>query len=508
MDDYYYSGQKAVVCNWQTGETKQMDISNVISFCRDNYGQLLFYAYDDIGGYYFTSYQEETETFGEKRYNNIGFADSFDYNDEKKEIIYSKYSEQSIKADVEATGETSELLPEALTASGNDIQYQKGFTYILNSINSSLYRVNNKKVLKENKSIVLYLPHYIQDNPLGCGYKMKIETLTEEEFALAILAGDSDFDLCMMGSDDVFSRSIRDKNAYYPLNEVPGVKEYLERCFPYIKQAAAAGNGEIWMLPIAVNASEIIYHEQNCANNGIDIGNVSTHKELADIAGQLYRKESNRDKYSLNRYMLAGDMIDQYNTFYAIKNNQANFDTPLFRNIMKSVKEEIYPEDEALNTWIYSPASVYPEPFYQSYLFQLSSYRYYVAGEDGFDSLRARGLPDINAEMDNPNVVACTFLCVNPNSENLEDTLKYISDLSYAMQEQTDTYMLKDIGLYTNSESNIIKDLYGIYEDGAISFSLSYEMFWDDYLKYMNNEISLEECIDELQRKTNAYLNE
>ena len=47
----------------------------------------------------------------------------------------------------------------------------------------------------------------------------------------------------------------------------------------------------------------------------------------------------------------------------------------------------------------------------------------------------------------------CIFLCVNPNSENLKNTLSYISNLCLYMMQQ------KDNPLNKNSES-VLKEIY------------------------------------------------
>ena len=61
----------------------------------------------------------------------------------------------------------------------------------------------------------------------------------------------------------------------------------------------------------------------------------------------------------------------------------------------------------------------------------------------------------------------CIFLCVNPNSENLKNTLSYISNLCLYMMQQ------KDNPLNKNSES-VLKE---IYKNGAVVFEMPSNVF-------------------------------
>ena len=92
----------------------------------------------------------------------------------------------------------------------------------------------------------------------------------------------------------------------------------------------------------------------------------------------------------------------------------------------------------------------------------------------------------------------CIFLCVNPNSENLKNTLSYISNLCLYMMQQ------KDNPLNKNSES-VLKE---IYKNGAVVFEMPSNVFWDCYLSYNAGQMEYSDMVKELERKVNTYLNE
>lgn len=50
--------------------------------------------------------------------------------------------------------------------------------------------------------------------------------------------------------------------------------------------------------------------------------------------------------------------------------------------------------------------------------------------------------------------------------------------------------------------------MYSIYENASISFDIPYEVCRYDYEDYLYGNISLDECIDEMNRKMDIYFNE
>lgn len=511
-DDYYYMGEIATVYDIDKGKSVPIDIKNVMLFTKADKDSLLFYAYDDIGGFYFTFFDTQEKQFSDKTYNNnIGQIFSFAYDSDNDKIIYLKQIEQKLYAtDRYDTKVKAELLRGVVALVGNDTLYHDNHTYILDNISGKIKCIDNVRAIKDNKPLKIYQTnYYFKDAPPGCGYNIISETVSEEELALILLSGDADYDLCLMSSNDDFSRSIRDKEPFYPLNDIPEAMTYLDACFPYLKEAASSKSGDIWMIPIAVNVNCIVYHEDNCISEGINFRETGSTEELLQNVIAISDKPNTRNKYSFPALSINENAIYQYINFYGVKDNKANFDTTLFKDICIQMSEIMSPTLlHDYTSSIYRVSDIENDDYYDKYLFELLLYKFTAYGDNAYNRLRAIPLPPIEPGVATPNSVDCTYVSINPNSSNLENTLDYISDLCVAMATQKDTFMLQDTKYYSYSDSNLTRDLYDIYSNGIVSFPFSYEIFWDDYLRYHRGEMELEKLIKEIERKVNAYLSE
>ncbi len=503
-DDYYFGGETAVSVSMEDFSTTPVDISNVISLKKYSDNEIIYYAYDDIGGYYFTVYNTETEQFSDRVYNNnIGRIFSFAFIDDTN-IVWSDFPNRKLtSADITQHNSETDIMSDVVAVYGNDVQYADGRVYVLDNRTGSILRTEYAQAVMCNNEISFCSSEIYSETPYGCGYRINTYMLSDEEFALNILAGNSGYDICMMSSGQSFSQSIRDKGAFYPLDDVPMVSEYLDSCFPYLKEAATDEYGQIWMLPVAVDIPYILYHPENCAEKGIAFDESTSWEYLFSKAEELYQAPELRDKFQLNGYQAEGNILNQYNSFYATD----GYDTELFRHLCEMLKGCNIQSSESLHTWI-APISRYNDltAYYEDYLFELKPYGHSLFEQEAFDMLRAAGLPVIGEST--PNCADCIYFCVNMNSDNLEDTLRYISSYCTYMLGRKDTYMLADKSCYSFSGTPLAEDLYRIYSNAEISFALSYEMFWEDYLKYCENQLDIDELISEIGRKTDMYINE
>ena len=76
------------------------------------------------------------------------------------------------------------------------------------------------------------------------------------------------------------------------------------------------------------------------------------------------------------------------------------------------------------------------------------------------------------------------------------------------MMKRVDAYIFEDKNIYLFNDMNLANDLYDIYSNAEVSFSPSNEMFWNDYIEYIQNKISVDELAEEVERKTNMYMDE
>lgn len=508
FEDYSYMGEYAVMIDRASYEEQKLDIDHAIAFYQISDTKLMYYAHDNKG-YYFTIYDTLKHAFGKKNYNNLPkYVFSFAADEAEKNIFYTDSSDRRlVTVPVKETGQKTEFVNRIMAGSGNAIQYEKGNVYILDNITESMMRVNVSENLEKNRELTMYRTMSMED-PYGCGYTIHTEMLDEDEFALSVMAGDRDYDLCMIETKESKSGEIRDKGAFYPLNDIPGVKEYLDSCHAYIRETALDQNGDIWMLPIAVNIPFLLYNENACTENGIRMSDLKDVRRLLEIADRLYSNPDLRTWYSLNGYQMQQYMLNQYNADL-IKNEEISYAAPEFQTVCELMKEHPADTDESLHTWL-EPSSQYDETgqYYEKLIFALS--HYYDLGSydaEAYEKLRALPLPELS-EKKNRYYGTCTCLSVNPNSENLEEALNFISAFCRYMLDREDTYLFKDRKKLPFSGSALSADIYEIYKKGDITFELPEEIFWNTYQMYQDNKIVFSEMAKELKRKVEMYVHE
>ena len=209
--------------------------------------------------------------------------------------------------------------------------YKDGFFYST-ECGQAIKRVPMDTILKENKTLQFLSSSWIDewDVPSGCGYQMKKLVLDAEAFALKVLAQDTDFDLYLLSSRESTSYNLKENGAFYPLNEVEGVQEYLDACFPYVKETATNEEGDIWMLPVALEIPGLVYNKKFCAENGVDFTQMNM-AEFMDLTAEA--REEDTDYVGMSslvfREVLFGQYMSKYDTF----------DTALFREFATKFKE-------------------------------------------------------------------------------------------------------------------------------------------------------------------------
>lgn len=509
-DNYYYMGERAILIPRDSYEIKDMPIKNVIALYQCAENEVVYYAYDDIGGFYFVTYDCVNGEFGEKTYNNIfGYTFGFAFDREENRVITARFRDQRLLLGaLDDSNAITEFGEQIVVMTGNDLKYQNGDCYVLDDVTKDVIRLNLESALVGNSELTFYQTTDF-DEPYGCGYTIRTDTLDGEEFALSVMAEDSQYDICRVSTDTQVASEIRDKGAFYALNEVPGVEEYLDACHPYIKEAATDESGAVWMLPIDLDIPLLLYCEENCKQNGIEVEELENYRQLVEAADRLYEKQELRDWYSLNGYQLRTAAVNKFNEGYIRRNGKVAYDTPVFEELCELFKEYRPGEKESLSTWM-TPMGAFSgdeEEYYTHYLLNLGHF-YEVSGGDEvvYTKLRAKALPEVGEEQ-LPNYGICTYLSVNPNSDNLEDTLDYISAYCSYMLERTDTCLFQEKQM-PNPDTPLAEDLHEIYRNGGISFFIPEEIFWDDYLDYQEDKLSFEELAAELNRKVSMYLNE
>lgn len=466
------------------------DVEYPISISDNASGELCVYAADENGTYFTTGIG------GKRIYNDLGRIDSFGFTGENSFVFSSDI--KPIALNIGRTDSDSVFVELAENTAAYRIKVRGGHAFYVNGFTGKLERINCSAFAKQNEIIRFLSPEYTFDKPFGIGYMTDYRELDDESFSLAVLSRDSGYDIFMVNSYDGFSANIRSKGSFYPLNDVPNVSGYLDKCFPFIKDAATDEEGNIWMLPISVNIPLIMFNEKNCTEAGIDFNGDLTIEELIAACEKAYTSEF-KSGYEILPYPLTKNLFVQYMA------EHDNFDTPELRKFAEFAKAKInmseFPlylsvTNEAMNGLV--PGGEDKVLF--SYLNELDR----VGWLSGFERFGFRTVPGIT-ESAKPTAT-CTFVAVNPSSSNLSAALDYIADLAEYLGQRENSFMLSDPTMYTENKG--IESVYEIVSAAEIGFNISEEIYLNPYIEYHKGGITLDEFIAEAERKLSAYLNE
>ena len=507
IDTYEYRGE--CISRIKLGEEQVKEEILPIDFPMDivgtNKGNLVIYHYNEEKGFGFLEFDSEKATLSEvgwsKKqiaiYNMVQCKDGFLF--ERVNELYYGTKE----------GVETKLSKRDVWITGNAV-YQRGFAFYL--LTEGVERIGVNDFIKGNTPVNMLLYYEYMAEPYDNGYLVEKMILEGADYELKILAGDSDFDVCLLASRDSGSYNLKEKGAFYALNEVPGVMEYLDACFPYLKEAATNEEGDIWMVPVEVTTTALSYDKEYSAMRGVDLSKMN-FSEFLTLVEQIETNEP--EKGCLSTYMLVENFFLQYLEVYD------SFDTDAFRGYAKQLKqiEENAGRFKASERYVESIKTSWysweDRTYSQEQLDQIADFLYdieiypdsilEIAEHLGnSDMIGVSKVPKISKDIGNIGTV--TLLAVNPNSKNLEFTLEYISAFCKYMMTQKDTFMLADETLYTDTP--IIKEYYEVYKDGTIAFEMDSSVYWNDFWDYLNGEIGLEEMIKEIERKLQMYVGE
>ena len=379
-------------------------------------------------------------------------------------------------------------------------KYQRGFLFYINYVGETkvVERFGISNLIKKNTPIRFFIAEDTIQEPYGCGYSMKKDVASSEKFALKVLAGDSDFDALLLNSRNEVAYNIKEKGAFYALNEVEGVQEYLDVCFPYVKEIAINEDGDIWMIPVSLEIPGLLYHKEYCEINQVDLSKMNFQQFLT-LVEKVELEVSEQGGFST--FVMIEELFYQYLSDYD------SFDTDVFREYAKQIRrltEKV--GNLSLDSDIFSKLSKDNLfPFFYCYNRNVGEIFTYVKNlKDCNEAIGVVGIPKVSEDL--ANVGTVTFLAVNANSDNLEATLAYISEFCQYMMNQKDTFLLADESMYTDEP--LIKEWYEVYKNGSIFFGMDRDIYWNLFWDYVDGKVGLEEMIEEIERKRKIYVEE
>ncbi len=367
------------------------------------------------------------------------------------------------------------------------------FCWYLDDIGKTLTRIKLAAYYKGNKTLTLLSSNLSGANPFSCGYDIRLLRPGNDEAALKILSQDRDYDLCYLSSRDPISGNIRDKGSFYPLNDVPGISEYMNELFPYMKEACMNQSGEIWCVPVSSEVLTLFYNDEQCNALGFNMQSLSM-KTYFDFIDRI--KEGRLEKScGYSAYLYA----EAYLTKYLSENDR--FDTPEFRQTAELFANR-FPYDSGtlnenhLDTEISSAIAFENE--IDKFISEMTIDSRYLRNT----SLRAAAVPYPT----DGSVVSLIYLCVNPASDHLNDALDYIAALAQYTKALKNIFIFTDKSNY--SDTAVADDMYRIFSDGKVGYAYSDDIYRADFERYLTGGITLDEFIAEADRKLSAYLNE
>lgn len=534
--DYYYGGERLMCYSVETQEVKELDLERIKAIAPKDTSTLWVYGYDmEYGKYYFATYNVEKGTLGERNY----VSDSFDVF--LNSFAYDAGSDRLIRGDIfqccliamnpKNINSRTEFYT---TGAGLQLDYglvcREGRSYYL--LNGEIHRIKNDNYIKAYQPLKVYYNVHEFSMPKGTGFELDMIEVDEETMAMSMMAGDSDYDFLLLSTESSVAEQIRRTGAYEPLNEVPGVKDFLQNSFDFMGDAATDENGGVWMFPCDISCDILVYNPGLCQKYGIDLETKYSNESLLSAQKKLEQAEQSGTPsyYSYNFLRDCDRQTELYLADYAVVNGNACFDTELFRSYSVRYKEEQkrgdnkYFQYATLNPGGNAPGygatgeeiKEYYDDYFSKVVFasvdkhKLTTKYSHSIGDDSYgllsyDYFKVKAMPSLEDNKTTQNIASAFLLVLNPNSAHLEEAKEFLSVLAEQLNGEESIFRTKNL---TGEYSELEKSVHSIYEKSRIVFSYPEDVFREEYLKYINGKKSLNEVIPELERKLNLYLKE
>lgn len=499
-ETYVDSGEQLMMVDLNTLEGSVVCPDGILDFTKNTDGTLLIYACDEKG-YYFTTYYYEGDRFTERVYKDYGMLNGICACDNVRYVAYGGNIPSGAAIGKPSSEGTIPLFSEDTRVRGRcRISNNKFY----NLVNEGVWITDISSALSKrlDDKIRIVMGEYSSDSPSVSGFSVEELIVDYDQFALTVLSLDKAYDIYLADSRQDFAAQIRDKGAFYPLNEIDGVSEYLDACFPFVKEAATNADGDIWMLPLTIDATCIIYNEKICREAGIDFSKEMNVEEFVDLVLSEYEKGNVNYEISHPVYYyekLLSDYIIAYQ----------RFDTPEFRGLAALIKEKIVKNEDAFCTA--ADILVSGNRTKESFALTGNSSLLDMYERDMKENARAVNTPTFTGS--GKNIVSTDFICINPYSENLDQVLDFVSAyVKNALSKLDVTDKACENMMFAASpiyeKNQLFRDLHNIHENGVMRFAYPYEIYGEAFDDYLNDKISLEEFIKEADRKLSMYLNE
>lgn len=529
---YSYYGETVVCLDTGTKEAKELEVSGVKRLCKKSENEVLFFAYEQDQGFVYRVYDAKKKTYSAEYEAdpelNLRWSSVMAFDDNIKRLIYPAANDGQLRAiDITKLESEIDFYNTGLSYLGtNSLQCVNGCTYF--AVDGKVTKIDNSSYIKitENGPLKIMFIEPVYPSAEAMGHEVVTKKSETEEIAMKLLAGDSDYDLLFLSSNDPIAEQIRRTGAFEPLNAIEGIETYLGSCFDYIKEAATAENGAIWMLPYEIDTRLLVYQPELCKKYGVNLSGDLTYPEYIRYRDLLAELDSEEKPVFYSR-LVWWTALSQYIMNYGVVNGEAQFDTQQFRTLALSLKnlDRLYGGFEKL-IQDFSTAKTDEElwevvqGYYKSYAFGDVEKREleqkvgirsnnigpsFTAGLMDFDFFEVRKLPAIAEGADEKSPAYAYFYVINPNSKRKKEAMEYLADITGTLIQNESIYRTKKL---TGEYSKFEKQVHEVYADAEIYFAYPEDVYGAEYLYYIKGMIDLDEMIREAQRKFTIYLKE
>lgn len=508
-DGYTYEGEELICYQLSGGTVIKPDIPNIKKIAKKGEKELLVYAYDTGKGYYFTTCDTDGKA-AKKQYAGEGWKQVLD-------IAYDGSFDRFVCADIEGIflADLEKLSDKTYIFQGmlrgyDSLFSEGGFTYGVFDEGGKvrLIRLDNSLFLDEFPELKAYTSNNSY-NPPYYGYKINYEQKSIDELVMIFLAGDTDYDFVVLDSWHPLAENIRRLGAYSALDSVDGLSGLLGNCFDYIKEAATAQNGDLWMLPLNVECPVLFYNKNQMEKYGLQIEQLDNYKEFIDQVAKL--PKDGTVLYDVPYYLMTTDIINKYMLDYAIVDNRSDFDTDLFRTYLDIMSRYDARVNEGEAVFGVQDVDYYEnpeEPFLKT-LFTMN--RSSVVKEDDYfhydeyEYFHAAPAPGLVKGEKQKGKANASFIVVNPNSKKQKWVFSYLEETVKGISENKDSLMLR-----TNdfSDRPLWQEVHAILSDAEVYFEYPQDILLDELYRYRMEGQSFEDTVKEMKRKMDMYLNE
>lgn len=486
---YLFSGERLVAYRLGTNDQLQLGFDFPVSISSSGAGTLIVFGYLESDGYCMMEYDPKKDSMQiiSKLENykfdcfaacNEGKDVIYDYNPNSRGLVISNIQELSVEAELYPDSMTN-LMPPGCAG---------GRVYCHDRKTGNLISFPLDAVQKNNEELTFIAKEYgILNSPYGCGYFINKLEMSSEKLTLKILARDKDFDLCM--GDTLFGSggNLRDNGVFYPLNDVPEIQEYLNRCFSFVREAATKEDGTIWMLPVDVNIFGLVVKQKSAKEAGLSLYDGMTWKEYAKQICKT--KEKYLKKIDIRPSFLTFVFGHQYFTRYHTLEGDLFSDAyAALSEICEVSSAEEIAEDNLIVDSVGGPIWI---GFGGDYIRQ-------QYGEDAI--FVAMPKPSV----EDRNIANCVFLAVNPDSAKRDEALAYLAALAAYLSQREDLPFFKD----WQGEGILDETLHKAYENGEVGFAVDYDVYGEGFDELFSGTLPLSEYIKKTESKLKMYWGE